>query len=226
LNENAFRKIDPTITRQHSKKEKGIPKIKTADDIHECGSREKFLSLWAHEKNRNLHFWWAFEHTMYIFIFSVVNAMKKAILHLGVLLSAVALGSFFIPTSASAWTETEGCTPGYWKNHLDNAKLYGREWTLRNAAAEVTGMNVDQLSFIPADIKLVDAATGKASGPTEQFYRHLAAGILNIWSGQVDYLDPQTTLTQILLSAAANPASIEDEKNLLDKANNLGCPLN
>ena len=144
----------------------------------------------------------------------------------GTAVSAAALVALLVPTSAWAWGETQGCTPGYWKNHLDEAQLYGGGWTLRDAAATVTGLDASQLSYIPADIMLVDAATGNASGVTEQFYRHLAAGILNIWSGQVDYLDPQTTLTQILLSAASDPSSIEDEKDALDAANNLGCPLN
>lgn len=154
-------------------------------------------------------------------------AIMRRRLYVGIPVGMVLVAaSFALPLNAWAWGETQGCTPGYWKNHLDDAVLYGGDWTLRDAAATVTGLDVGDLSFIPEDLGLVEAATGKASGPEEQFYRHLAAGILNIWSGQVDYLDPQTTLTQILLDAASDPSDLEDEKNALDDANNLGCPLN
>lgn len=161
-----------------------------------------------------------------LYIIALPNCTVKTLILAGTAVSAAALVALLVPTSAWAWGETQGCTPGYWKNHYDDAVLYGGAWTLRAAAAEVTGLDESQLSFIPADIGLVDAATGQASGVEQQFYRHLAAGILNIWSGQVDYLDPQTTLTDILLSAAADPSDLEDEKDALDDANNLGCPLN
>lgn len=165
------------------------------------------------------------DHEAVIFDFASPNMDKRA--YVGIPAGMVVLAAgFVLPLNAWAWGETQGCTPGYWKNHTDQALLYGGAWTLRDAAATVTGMDVSQLTFIPDDIGLVDAATGKASGVEQQFYRHLAAGILNIWSGQVDYLDPQTTLTQILLDAAADPSDLEDEKGALDAANNLGCPLN
>ena len=93
----------------------------------------------------------------------------------------------------------QGCTPGYWKNHFDR---WPANWSHYDAQFEA----VYDYSLIEA-IQLMGGG-GKALA------RHAAAGLLNAFTGGVDYqLDSGT----ILAGGYA--------KDVLEFNNDLGCPL-
>jgi uncharacterized repeat protein (TIGR01451 family) len=113
----------------------------------------------------------------------------------------------------------EGCTPGYWKQdqHFDS-------WPapyLPSSDFDATfGVN-----FFNPNITLLEAA-GLGGGGVNALARHAVAALLNSASAGVDY--PYTT-AQVLAIVQGTGAfagqSVEARKNLLEAANQLGCPL-
>lgn len=153
--------------------------------------------------------------------------MSKA-LYVGtpVAIAAVAGLLFVLPLNAYAtWTGTEGCTPGYWKNHADTnprvAELYGIN--LNAAILDITGLNLGA----PADLT-VDQAIALGGGGVNALYRHAAAGVFNYYYGDpnlnanINYIDP--ALFTSYIQQALNGDVSGAVKNL-DAANNLGCSI-
>ncbi|HEY7508099.1 MAG TPA: hypothetical protein VH677_03140 [Nitrososphaera sp.] len=143
-----------------------------------------------------------------------------------VAVAAVAGLLFALPLSASAtWFGTEGCTPGYWKNHADTnprvAELYGIN--LNAAILDITGLNLGA----PAGLT-IDQAVALKGGGANALYRALAAGVFNYYYGDpnvganIVYIDPAlfTSYVQKALDGDVTGAA-----SAVDKANNLGCPI-
>ncbi|MBA3396901.1 MAG: hypothetical protein H0T89_30000 [Deltaproteobacteria bacterium] len=132
-------------------------------------------------------------------------------------------------------TGTEGCTPGYWRNHADR-------WA---GALSTDGYNAtfDITSTATAALSL-GAAIWAQGGDEMALARHATAGLLNSFGGVANTADgdtvtyPYTTaqVTALVKSAVdtvddletvgdERAAAITAAKNTLAAANELGCPL-
>jgi len=156
----------------------------------------------------------------------------KIATYAGATISVAALLGLLLPTNVMAWGGTEGCTPGYWKNHADtNPRINELSGiSLKQALFVITGETLD---FIPSDLTL-DQAVNLQGGGENAFMRHAAAAVYNIWYGYdivngvplIDYVEPNADFMDIIQMAATGDAQdIEDAKDLLDAANNAGCPI-
>ena len=108
----------------------------------------------------------------------------------------------------------EGCTPGYWKNHLDS-------WA-------GTGYDPDDLFSSVFDdafgTKTLEDVLNQGGGGLKALGRHTVAALLNA-SSSVDY--DMTTLEVITAFNAVFPGGdYETLKNRLENFNEQGCPLN
>ena len=118
--------------------------------------------------------------------------------------------------------DEEGCTPGYWKQeqHFDS-------WTGYSPDQEL-GTIFDLAAYSDyVDMELIQALrTGDDNGTTllDQLLRHAVAALLNAAS-TMEY--PYSTAEIVAMTnAALGSGDFEPTKDLLDTANNLGCPLN
>lgn len=155
----------------------------------------------------------------------------KSISYVGLVAGVMGILALLVPTHmAMAWNETEGCSPGYWKNNGDKNPRIGEieGIYLKDALFAITGVVVP---IVPDDLTLGQAVQLNGGG-ANAFMRHAAAAVFNIWYGfddekgvpLIDYLEPETTFTQIIQDAV-NSGDYEAAKDLLDAANNLGCPI-
>ena len=112
----------------------------------------------------------------------------------------------------------QGCTPGYWKNHLSAWGVTG--YAPGNDFYTVFGVNVTGNYTLLAALDL-------GGGGVNALKRHAVAALLSSAHPSVFY--PYSTTEVLAMVKAAilsNSAStIEATKNLLDAANNSGCPL-
>jgi hypothetical protein len=102
----------------------------------------------------------------------------------------------------------EGCTPGYWKNHLE-------AWP---ATGFTTGADFDAtfgVDYFDPDITLLQAVN-LGGGGYNALARHGTAALLSAAHPDVDY--PYTVAEVIALVQAG-------DKDALEAANELGCPL-
>ena len=112
-------------------------------------------------------------------------------------------------------TGFEGCTPGYWKNHLSS-------WPTSYAPGDDFDATFGVNAFSPNLTLLAAAKLG--GGGLNKLARHGVAALLNAASS-VDY--PQGAADVIAAVAAAiNAGTYEPLATQLDTWNNLGCPLN
>jgi hypothetical protein len=117
--------------------------------------------------------------------------------------------------------DSEGCTPGYWRNHADR-------WVGVAPAADFDAtFGVD---LFDPDITL-GTAIWLGGGGVDAFARHATAALLNAYAkadgslGQfVNYPYTVAEVIQMVQDAVAND-TIEATKDLFEAANELGCPL-
>ena len=138
----------------------------------------------------------------------------------------------FVGTSAAVAENigNEGCTPGYWKNHTDNWQEYtpnsqiGFNWTLPPELSEFSTVTfLEALNF---------GGGPGIEGAAQILFRAAVAANLNAAHEGVGYpyrrfQEPGNLQEQI--NAALASLDRETMLNLaaeLDRANNLGCPLN
>ena len=133
------------------------------------------------------------------------------------------------PASATS-IGTQGCTPGYWRNHTGNWQEYatgsklGFNWTIPDALAGYRG-------------KTFQAALSFQGGPgvdgaAQILFRAAVVADLNAAHEGVGYPyrrfgqpgSIQATVNAAL--ASGNRQKMIDTASWLDAANNLGCPLN
>lgn len=122
-----------------------------------------------------------------------------------------------VPTAVG----NQGCTPGYWRNHLD--RWHG----------VVPAADFDQtfgVDLFTPDITL-QTAINLGGGGNNALARHATAALLNAHGG-IPNADGTTvnspyTAAQVIamVQAAVADGTIEDTKNTLAAANELGCPL-
>jgi hypothetical protein len=128
----------------------------------------------------------------------------------------------------------EGCTPGYWKNHLD-------AWNDTETDSYSPDDLVGDVFDIPveldglADDTLLEALRYKGGPGLEGMARNLlrqsVAAILNVSVDGVDYPyylnvgdDPVIPETNAALNSGSR-SDMETVKDLWEAANELGCPL-
>jgi hypothetical protein len=115
----------------------------------------------------------------------------------------------------------DGCTPGYWKNHLGSWSGYSPSATLTSVfgAGALGGTLLEGLSF---------GGGSGLDGAKRILLRAAVAALLNAASPDVDYT--RTTASVIAdVTAALNSndrSTILALALALDADNNLGCPLN
>ena len=153
----------------------------------------------------------------------------KTMTYAGLAMGVAGILSLLVPGQiASGWTETEGCTPGYWKNNGDKNPRIGElaGINIHAAVLDLTGLNLnDYAAFDDYQTLTTDQAVQLKGGDLNAFYRHLGAAIYNTYYGVdfIDYIEPTSTLTDIVQQAI--DGDIEGAKNNLDAANNLGCSI-
>jgi hypothetical protein len=120
---------------------------------------------------------------------------------------------------------SEGCTPGYWKNHPEAWTYFKTTATLESVFNVPDNLNMDNITLLAA----LDGNGGPGvKGAAEILLRAAVAALLNSTHSVVDY--PRTT-DEII--TAVNTALASGDRNTilqlakeLDADNNLGCPLN
>jgi hypothetical protein len=125
-------------------------------------------------------------------------------------------------------TGSQGCTPGYWKNHT--SRWSGTGYTTSTTIGSVFTLPSSLSSFSSMTfIQALEGGGGSGlSGATKILLRAAVAALLNAANTNVDY--PRTT-EEIIEDVNAALAS-EDRDTILelaadlDEDNNLGCPLN
>jgi hypothetical protein len=148
--------------------------------------------------------------------------------------AALALGVVSLPGSAGATNiGSEGCTPGYWKNHTDSweeftpgtpLNVYASNFTFPDELAQYrTATFLEALSF--------KGGRG-VEGATQILMRAATAAYLNAAHEGIGYpyrryQDPFNIRDQVNSALASlDRATMLDLAAELDQANNLGCPLN
>ncbi len=109
----------------------------------------------------------------------------------------------------------DGCTPGYWKNHLN--RWVGYRPT--DSFNETFGV----VAFTP-DITLNDAIRRRGGG-INALARHATAALLNAAHPDVDYALTEAQILQLVQSAVGARSRTEQAKNTLADFNEAGCPL-
>lgn len=130
------------------------------------------------------------------------------------------------PTTTTTPPEgEEGCTPGFWKQpqHFDF-------WTDPFDPGDPLSSVFDEGALIAAgvdpDVTLLEALeTG--GGGVDALLRQAVAAVLNAASPAVDFPSSVEDIVDAVNAAllSGDAAAIEELKDELDAANNLGCPI-
>jgi hypothetical protein len=140
------------------------------------------------------------------------------------------VGALRLPLPDQEPTEigTDGCTPGYWKNHTDS--WAGTGFTPGQTAGSVfSGASAFPSLAAKTLLQTLQGGGGSgAEGAAKILLRAAVAALLNAGHSGVDY--PQTT-AEILADVNAalssgNRDTMLDLATALDSDNNLGCTLN
>ena len=136
----------------------------------------------------------------------------------GAILSAALL--CIVPPAMAGGEEgygDEGCTPGYWKQpqHFDSWVGYSPD----DDYCDTFGLTTCPEQLV--DLTLLDALR-QGGGGWAALGRHSVAALLSAKS--LDY--PYSKWDVLTMVSAADLFGVETTKDLLDEANNLGCPLN
>ena len=122
---------------------------------------------------------------------------------------------------------TQGCTPGYWKNHLDSWAVtgYAPTQTLESVFDVPDGLGYDNVTLHQA---LSFSGGSGVSGASRILLRAAVASLLNSAHPDVDFTMSTSDVIAAVNAALANNdrATILDLASSLDTDNNLGCPLN
>ena len=145
----------------------------------------------------------------------------------------MAAGLAAVPAVSNASTvgDTQGCTPGYWKNHTDSWKqakpstTYGSLFT--SARANVKGLTLDKALAGGGGSGLDGAALILARASTAAWLNAAYPGLEYPWRREFTGVDGRPPLV-----AAVNAAFASNNRDTmlalatqLDNDNNLGCPL-
>ncbi len=147
------------------------------------------------------------------------------------LAAAVMAGSVALAPVATAQNiGTEGCTPGYWKNHTESwvGTVYRPNRQLENV------FDLPPTLAEYGDLTLLQALSLRGGsgldGAAEILLRAATAAVLNAAHEGVAY--PYRRFTQFMIITKVNSALASGDRSqilslaeTLDEANNLGCPL-
>lgn len=114
---------------------------------------------------------------------------------------------------------TQGCSPGYFKNHENAPTGFNRQQTL-NAVLDT--------NVFPANLT-IGAALSLKGGGVNALARHAAAALLNAAALPQTYTYTLTQLRTIFDQIEAGTLSIDGASSLLESAEDIGsivCPLN
>jgi len=120
---------------------------------------------------------------------------------------------------------TQGCTPGFWKNHPDLWVGYNTDSLIGDVfdiPAELSDLADDTL------IEALNYGGGKGTiGAARNLLRHAVAALLNASHPHVNYTmtDNQIINAVNLALASLDRDTIEELKNQLDTYNNAGCSI-
>jgi hypothetical protein len=118
--------------------------------------------------------------------------------------------------SASA-PPTNGCTPGFWKNHTSHWPATYQAGDSFNTTFSVTAFNPDRT--------LLEAANSGGGG-AEALGRHAVAALLNSAAlGASNYGLSESQVKTMVQDAFAPGGDIEGTKNQLELLNEASCPL-
>jgi hypothetical protein len=131
------------------------------------------------------------------------------------------------PTNTPTPVPFEGCTPGFWKNHLAAwaATGYSPNQTLESVFDVPDAFGLDNNTLLQA---LSYQGGSDLTGAAKILLRAAVAALLNAADPNIDY--PLTT-SQVIAQVNAALASGSRSTMLalastLDANNNLGCPIN
>lgn len=130
----------------------------------------------------------------------------------------------------------EGCTPGYWRNHTgEGPGNQENAWTPTGYTGEQLFSSVFDRTITvrvgakgrPEDVEdpMLFEAVVATGGDVNALARSAVAALLNAAHPDVDAYYTAAEVIEMVQDALDGTLDIEDTKNLLDVANNLGCPL-
>ncbi len=122
----------------------------------------------------------------------------------------------------------QGCTPGYWKNHLDawGPTGFSPGQTVASVFSNATAFPTLANSTLKQGLSFQGGST--LQGAAEILLRASIAAVLNAANPGVNYpLSTSSIVSQVNSALASNSRStMLDLASALDANNNLGCPLN
>jgi hypothetical protein len=110
-------------------------------------------------------------------------------------------------------TPREGCSPGYWKNHVES-------WALAGLLPEADFDTTFGVDYFDPDITLLDAVN-LGGGEVNVLARHGTAALLNTQHPDVDY-----SLSEAAVRTTVESGDFVTAPQGLATLNNAGCPLN
>jgi hypothetical protein len=129
------------------------------------------------------------------------------------------------PTNTPIPARDEGCTPGYWKNHLHVWSSYDSNQTLESVFDVPDAFGLDNDTLLQA----LDYGGGAgATGGARILLRAAVAALLNADHPHVHYaLTVDEVIAQVNAALASGSRStMLDLAETLDAYNNAGCPIN
>jgi hypothetical protein len=155
------------------------------------------------------------------------NALRGAVISLAL----TALLVTAAPVAAVTVGETEGCTPGYWKNHTDSWQEYSPDTLVKTVFTAAAGTALGDLTLLQA------LNLGGGSGLVGAESNLLRAAVAALLNASYDPLafpwQRNGSAFRPALIASVNDALASDDRAMilnlagrLDADNNLGCPLN
>ena len=121
-----------------------------------------------------------------------------------------------VPTAPPPSGSGEGCTPGFWKNHLD-------AWV--GFAPSDDAETVFAVAGVFNGVDTLEDALNQGGGKDKALGRHAVAALLNASSAEVSY-DMSTAAIIALVQDAYVTGKFNAAKNMLAGFNEQGCPTN
>ena len=149
------------------------------------------------------------------------------------LLGALAGGTMIaagIPAAAQTVGTTEGCTPGYWKNHTEDWQEYSPTQTVASVFSAAADTPYGTLTLLAA--LNLQGGSG-VSGAQQILLRAAVAALLNSaydplafpWQREGSQYRPSLIETVNSALESGTRSTMLSLANWLDQDNRLGCPL-
>lgn len=118
----------------------------------------------------------------------------------------------------------DGCTPGYWKNHLDSWQGYAPSASTGSVFSGASAYGLGSQTLLQS---LQGSGGSGTTGAARILLRAGTAALLNASHGDVDYTRSAAAVIDAVNAALASSdrAAILALASALDADNNLGCPI-